>query len=192
VVAPVRQHFSFAEYLVLEEIAAVKHEFLGGHVWAMAGGSPAHAAVAANVIAALSAQLRDRPCRVFNGDLRVRVLATGLGTYPDVSVVCGRLETDPADPRGNTVTNPVVLVEVLSPSTEEYDRGEKLAHYRKIPSLAEVVLIAHDERRLEVWHREGERWTVDVFRAGERARLASLGCELAIDEVYRDPLEGLA
>jgi Uma2 family endonuclease len=190
VVAPVRQHFSFAEYLALEEIAAVKHEFLGGHVWAMAGGSPAHAAVAANVIAALSAQLRERPCRVFTSDLRVRVLATGLGTYPDVSVVCGRHEIDPADPRGNTVTNPVVLVEVLSPSTEEYDRGEKLAHYRRIPSLAEVVLIAHDERRLEVWRRDGERWTVDVFRAGERARLASLGCELAIDEVYRDPLDG--
>lgn len=186
-VAPVRQLFSFEEYLALEEIAAVKHEFLGGHVWAMAGGTPAHAAIAANVIALLSAQLRDRPCRVFTGDLRIRVPATGLGTYPDVTVVCGHLETDPADPRGNTVTNPQVLVEVLSPSTEEYDRGEKLAHYQRIVSLAEVVLIAHDERRLEVWRREGDHWTLDVFRAGARARLASLGCELDVAEVYRDP-----
>lgn len=187
-VAPVRQRFSFVEYLVLEEIAVVKHEFLDGHVWAMAGGTPAHAAIAANVIALLSAQLRDRPCRVFTSDLRIRVQATGLGTYPDVSVVCGRLETDPADPRGNTVTNPAVLVEVLSPSTEEYDRGEKLAHYQRIPSLAEIVLVAHDERRLEVWRRQGDHWTVDVFRDGDRARLPSLGIELAVAEVYRDPL----
>ena len=187
-VAPVRQYFSFAEYLELEEIAAVKHEFLGGHVWAMAGGTPAHAAIAANVIALLSAQLRGRPCRVFTSDLRIRVLATGLGTYPDVTVVCGQLETDPADPRGNTVTNPLVLVEVLSPSTEEYDRGEKLAHYQRIPSLAEIVLIAHNDRRLEVWRREGDRWTLDVFRADERAQLASIGSELAVAEVYRDPL----
>lgn len=185
----VRQHFSFAEYLSLEEIAAVKHEFLGGHVWAMAGGTPAHAAIAANVIALLSEQLRGRPCRVFTGDLRIRVHATGLGTYPDVSVVCGKLETDPDDPRGNTVTNPTALVEVMSPSTEEYDRGEKLAHYQRIPSLTEVVLVAHDERRLEVWRRDGGRWTLDVYRAGERARLPSIG-ELAVDEVYRDPLAG--
>jgi Uma2 family endonuclease len=188
VVAPVRQRFSFVEYLTLEEIAGVKHEFLDGHVWAMAGGTPAHAAIAANVIALLSAQLRDRPCRVFTSDLRIRVQATGLGTYPDVSVVCGRLETDPADPSGNTVTNPAVLVEVLSPSTEEYDRGEKLAHYQRIPSLAEIVLIAHDERRLEVWRRQGDHWTVDVFRDGDRARLPSLESELAVAEVYRDPL----
>lgn len=186
-VAPARQYFSFAEYLALEEIAAVKHEFLDGHVWAMAGGTPAHAAVAANVIALLSAQLRGRPCRVFTSDLRIRVLATGLGTYPDVTVVCGRLETDPADPQGNTVTNPLVLVEVLSPSTAEYDRGEKLSHYQRIPSLGEVVLIAHDERRLEVWRREGDHWTLDVFRAGARARLASIESELDVAEVYRDP-----
>lgn len=185
--APARQYFSFAEYLALEEIAAVKHEFLDGHVWAMAGGTPTHAAIAANVIALLSMQLRGRPCRVFTSDLRIRVLATGLGTYPDVTVVCGGLETDPADPQGNTVTNPLVLVEVLSPSTAEYDRGEKLSHYQRIPSLGEVVLIAHDERRLEVWRREGDHWTLDVFRAGERARLASIESELDVAEVYRDP-----
>jgi Uma2 family endonuclease len=84
--------------------------------------------------------------------------------------------------------NPLVLVEVLSPSTAEYDRGEKLSHYQRIPSLAEVVLIAHDERRLEVWRREGDHWTVDVFRAGERARLASIESELVVADVYRDPL----
>jgi Uma2 family endonuclease len=187
-VAPARQYFSFAEYLALEEIAAVKHEFLDGHVWAMAGGTPAHAAIAANVIALLSVQLRGRPCRVFTSDLRIRVLATGLGTYPDVTVVCGRLEADPADPQGNTVTNPLVLVEVLSPSTAEYDRGEKLSHYQRIPSLAEVVLVAHDERRLEIWRREGDHWTLDVFRVGERARLASIESDLVVADVYRDPL----
>lgn len=186
-VVPAGELFSFEEYVALEEIGGDKSEFLGGHIRVMARGTPAHAAIAANVIALLSAQLRDRPCRVFTSDLRIRVQATGLGTYPDVTVVCEHLETDPADPRGNTVTNPRVLVEVLSPSTEEYDRGEKLAHYQRISSLAEIVLVAHDERRLEVWHREGDHWTLDVFRAGERAGLASLGCDLDVTEVYRDP-----
>ena len=187
-VAPVRQHFSFAEYVELEEVAGVKHEFLGGHVWAMAGGSPAHAATAANVIASLAAQLRDRPCRVFTGDLRIRIKATGLGTYPDVTVVCGRLETDPDDPRGNTVTNPAVLVEVLRPSTEAYDRGEKLAHYQRIPSLTAIVLVAHDERRLEVWRRVADHWTLEVFRDDQHATLEAIGATLPVAEVYRDPL----
>jgi Uma2 family endonuclease len=188
VVSLVRQRFTFAEYLALEEMAAIKHEFLDGNAWAMAGGTPEHAAIAANIIASLSAQLRDRPCRVYTGDLRVRVKATGLGTYPDVTVVCAQLETDPDDPRGHTVTNPKVLVEVLSPSTEDYDRGEKLAHYKRVDSLAEIVLVAHDEPRVEVWRRRGDHWTLEVARDDERAQLESIGAELPLADVFRDPL----
>jgi Uma2 family endonuclease len=185
---PVRQRFSFDDYLALEERSQYKHEFLEGHVWAMAGGSPDHGAVAANVIALLGGQLRDRPCRVFTSDVRIRVRATGLATYPDVSVVCGQQEPDPDDPKKNTVINPCVLVEVLSPSTEAYDRGEKLAHYQQIDSLREVVLIAHEENRIELWRRDGARWLLDVFRGDTAAPIASLGCALPLREVYRNPL----
>src|SRR5215212_185514 len=111
---------SYAEYLAAENKTDVRHEWLRGEVFAMAGGTPEHAALAAAVIAALSAALRDRPCRVFSADARVRVLATGLSTYSDVTVVCGRLETDPED--ANAIINPVLLIEVLSDSTEAYDR----------------------------------------------------------------------
>lgn len=188
-VSAVRQRFSFRDYVELEEISNVKHEFLEGHVWAMAGGTPDHARIAANLITLLGTALRGKPCAVFSADLRVRVRATGLGTYPDVSVVCGALERDPDDPRQHTVLNPKVVIEVLSPSTEEYDRGEKLAHYKQVPSLDEIVLVAHDEPRLEVWRRrDGDRWTVDVARETGAAHLASLQLDLPLGEIYRDPL----
>jgi len=186
-----RQRFTFDEYLVLEEIAEVKHEFLDGEVWAMAGGSPEHAAIIGNVTTLLNVQLRGQRSRVHSTELRVRVKATGLGTYPDVTVICGRLERDPDDRTGHTAINPRVLVEVLSPSTEGYDRGEKLAHYQAVPSLAEIVLVAHDRNEIEVLRREDDgTWSRHV--AGERqvARLTSIACDLAVDEVYRDPLAG--
>lgn len=182
-----RQRFGFDEYLRLEEDSNVKHEFLNGEVWAMAGGSPGHAAIGANVISLLRSALEGRPCQVFTSDLRVRVRETGLATYPDASVVCDELELDPDDPKGHTATNPRVLAEVLSPSTEAYDRGEKLAHYKRIPSLSEAVLVAHDARQVIVWRRRDDGWTQHLFGAGETVHLESLGCELPVDEIYRDP-----
>jgi Uma2 family endonuclease len=185
---PARQVYSFDEYLRLEEMSPlVKHEFLEGAVWAMAGGTPEHAAVATNISTLLNNQLRDRPCRVYGSDLRVRVRATGLGTYPDVSVVCGRLEVDPDDPKKHTATNPCVLVEVLSPSTEMYDRNEKVEHYKRIESLQEIVLVAHDQRCVEVVRRTPQGWTQTVYRDGA-AEIPSLSCRLPLSEVYRDPL----
>lgn len=99
-----RQRFTFDEYLLLEDVAGVKHEYLDGQAWAMADGSPEHAGVAGSVLALLAARRHGKPCRVFSSDLRVRVTATGLGTYPDVTVVCGSLELDPEDKKGHTVT----------------------------------------------------------------------------------------
>jgi Uma2 family endonuclease len=183
-----RQRFAFQDYLVLEEASTVKHEFLDGHVWAMAGGIPEYGALAASVIALIANQLRGRPCRVFTSDVRIRVRATGLATYPDVSVICGRQETDPDDLKGNTLINPTVLVEVLSSSTEDYDRGEKLAHYKQIPSVQEIVLVAHEEQRIELWRRESDHWMLAVARRDATAVLESLGCELPLSEVYRNPL----
>lgn len=183
-----RQRFSFDEYVELEGAATTKHEFLDGEVWAMAGGSPTHAAVAASLIRMLGEALRGRPWRVFTSDLRIRVRETGLATYPDASVVCGAIEVDPDDPRGHSVSNPIVLVEVLSPSTEDYDRGEKLAHYKRIPSLREIVLVAHDDPRIDVWRRLDDRWTLRSFRTGEAVVLESLAIALSVADVYFDPL----
>ncbi len=187
VAEPARQKYSFQDYVALEAMSPVKHEFLGGHVWAMAGGTPEHAAVAVNVSTLLSVALRGRPCRVYSSDLRIRVMATGLGTYPDVTVVCGSPQFDLQDANGHTVVNPTVVVEILSPSTEDYDRGEKLAHYQRIDSLEEIVLVAHSERRVHVWRRQGATWVEQIFSSGA-ANLESVSCTLPLDEIYRDPL----
>jgi len=185
-----RHRYSYADYLVLEEASNVKHEFFGGEIYALAGGSPDHAALAMNLGAALLAGIGNRPCRVFSSDLRLRVLATGLATYPDVTVVCGPLERDPENRL--TVTNPSLVAEVLSNSTEDYDRGEKLEHYKRIPSLRECLLVSHREPRIEVWRRGNGGWERHTAGRGERLRLDSLDCEIAVDDVYRGGLEDSA
>ena len=182
--------FSFADYVRVEEDSPIKHEFFKGQVWAMAGGSPRHAAIAARIIAALTLQLRDRPCEVFTSDLRVRVSATGLGTYPDASVVCGSLLIDVEDPKRHTITNPKVLVEVTSPSTEEYDRGDKREQYQTIPSLEELVLVSQDTQSIYIWRRESDGWSEHIVTGSAVAELASISCRLSLDEIYRDPLQG--
>lgn len=185
--APERR-YTFREYLELEASSDLRYEFFDGAVYAMSGGSPEHSGLAANVIQLLGAQLVGKPCRVFTSDLRVRVLETGLATHPDVSVVCGGLERDPED--SNTATNPVVIVEVLSPSTQRYDREEKAAHYRRIPSLAGYVLISQEEQRLEVFSRNADgSWTLREARNGA-VELKAIGCSLAVADVYRNPLQG--
>lgn len=187
--APARHRHTYHDYLVLERSANVKHEFLAGEIYAMAGGTPEHAALAANVTASLGAQLRGRSCQAFSSDLRVRVQATGLATYPDVTVVCGRAERDSED--RDAVVNPTLLVEVTSPSTEDYDRREKLEHYQQIPSLREVVLVSHRERCVEVFRRgDDTAWHRSEARAGQSLALASVAGSLAVDEIYRDALSG--
>ena len=162
-----RIHYSFAEYLSLEAASNVKHEFLDGQIYGMAGGTPEHAALAAALGGLLFARLQGGPCRSYGADLRVRVLATGLATYPDLTVVCGRLERDPDDE--NAVVNPTLLVEIPSPSTAQYDRGDKFEHYKRIPSLREYVVVAQDRRELEIWTKAADgTW---------QARLASNGCK---------------
>ena len=181
--------FTFEDYALIDADSHLKHEFVDGQVWAMSGGTPEHAALSVAVSTLLSAALLERSCRVFSADLRIRVKATGLGTYPDVSVVSGHLDLDADDPRQHTVVNPRVLVEVLSPSTEAYDRGDKLAHYKQIPSLDEVVFVAHDRREIEVVRREPDgSWSRHVAQDGELAHLTSIGCDLPVSAVYRDPL----
>lgn len=184
-----RVRYTRAEYLSLERSSKDKHEYLDGNIYAMAGGSREHAAVAGNVITLLNLALRGRPCAVHSSDLRIRVLETGLETYPDVSVVCGRAEIDPDD--AHVVTNPIVVVEVTSASTETSGRGDKLDHYKRIASLREAVFVSHREKLVEVVRREADgSWTRHEARLGRAAKIESLDCELPVDEVYRDPLAG--
>jgi len=182
--------YTFDDYLQVEQDSAVKHEFVDGRILAMSGGTPAHAGITSNVARLLGNALEGRPCRVFSPDLRVRVAATGIGTYADVTVICGKVELDAADPKQHTALNPRVLVEVLSPSAEDYDRGDKLGHYKRIESLAEVVFVAHDRREVEVVRREPDgSWSRHIARDGDDVQLASLGCALSVSAIYLDPLE---
>ena len=181
-----RPRYTLAEYLRVEEMSNVRHEFLDGEIFGMAGGTPEHGRIAANIIMLLGMRTSHRRCAVFTSDVRVRVAATGLDTYPDVTVVCGRLEYDSLDP--HAIANPTLLVEVTSPSTEAYDRGEKLNHYKRISSLQEVAIVSHGERRVEVWSRWEGEWRVERFGASEHVRLASIDADLPVDEIYLDPL----
>jgi Uma2 family endonuclease len=181
-----RVHYTYAEYLVLEEESSVRHEFLDGEIYAMAGGSPDHAALAAALIRIVGGQLPPG-CRVFTSDLRVRIAATGLTTYPDAAVVCGRTQRSPDDPLA--VTNPVLLVEVTSPSTEEYDRGEKLRHYTAMPSVREVLFVSHRKPELTLHRRDEPAWTSVSAAAGAVLELASVAALVAVDELYRGGLE---
>lgn len=175
--------YTWAEYLALEASSNVKHEFLDGQIYAMAGGTPEHAALAATVIGLLFPQLRDGRCRAHDADLRVRVRETGLATYPDVTVVCGKRERDPDD--AQAVTNPTLIVEVLSRSTEAYDRGDKFEHYKRLASLREYVLVSHRERTVEVWTRASDdTWTKSVSGDGAVARLDSIDAHLDVSELY--------
>jgi Uma2 family endonuclease len=143
---------SYAEYLAYERDSGMKHEYENGEIFAMAGGSRRHNALASRVSAALE-NARKPTCIAFQSDQRIRVLATGKATYPDASMVCGPIEGDPADPGGATITNPTLIVEVLSPSTEQEDRGNKWQHYQLIPSLQEYVLVSQSHRRVERYRR---------------------------------------
>jgi Uma2 family endonuclease len=181
--------YSYEDYVAVEELSTIRHEFLAGEILAMAGGTPEHAAMAAEVIGQLREQLRGGPCRVFTSDLGVRVLATGLATYPDASVVCGPTERDPE--KKTSVTNPRVLVEVTSDSTEDYDRGEKLEHYKRIPTLTDVVIVSHRGPLIDVWSRAtaDSAWTKRTAGGGATVELGGVDCTLDVSGIHAAALE---
>jgi Uma2 family endonuclease len=170
------------EYLTFERASDGKHEYYRGETFAMSGGTPAHSLIAMNLARELGNALRRSPCQVHSSDLRIRVSATGLYTYPDLSVVCGGLEFD--DEHHDTLLNPRVIFEVLSPSTESYDRGKKFENYRMISSLMDYVLVRQDEAVVEHYARQQDGWLLRTLRAGDTLRLESIGCEAAVDEIY--------
>lgn len=173
------------EYLARERAAETKHELIHGQIVAMAGASIRHNAMVANVVTALHARLRGKGCYTLPSDQRTHVPATGLYTYPDVSVICGDPERHRKD--SETVLNPRVLVEVLSKSTEGYDRGAKFAHYRSIESLQTYVMINLEEPRVERYERGEGVWTLhDTFGDDATLELPALGISVPLRELYVD------
>lgn len=177
--------YTYADYVALERDSSTKHEFFDGEIYAMAGGSEEHSALAAEIVRALGNAVSDRPCRVHTSDLRVYVEASGLATFPDGSVICGALAQHAPSPTA-TAVNPIVLVEVTSDSSEEYDTGGKLEHYRTIPTLRDYVIVSHRERRITVHHRGDDGgWVTRVAISGGNVLVESVGCELRVDLIYR-------
>ena len=174
------------EYLRRERDAAQKHEYYHGEVFAMAGGSPDHSLVIANFSREIGNRLKGGPCRVYDSNLRVRIPRTTLYTYPDVSVICGERQFDPLDGNKETVLNPTVLVEVLSPTTESWDRGGKFRNYQQIESLREYVLVSTDKMLVETFLRQPEGSWIYHPAAGReaRVRLNALGIDLPLSEIY--------
>jgi len=174
------------EYLRREYDAVERHQYYRGEVFAMSGGSPAHSLIIANVIRELGLRLKGKPCRVYDSNLRVRVPRTTLYTYPDATVACGPLQFDTLDKRQETILNPTLVVEALSPTTEAWDRGGKFESYRQIESLREYVLVASQQALIETYFRQaGGTWIYSA--AGERGSIVpfnSLGIELPLAEVY--------
>lgn len=176
-------YIDYADYLAIERDTDQRHEWLDGAIYAMAGGTILHGELAAAMIAELRALALPRGCRVATSDVKLRVLATGLATYPDVSVVCGPVAVDPASP--HTITNPVLLVEVLSEGTERYDRGEKFAHYRRIPTLRDYVIVSQHRPLIEVYSRDDAGlWILREAEAGGSVPLSALPGALDVDRVY--------
>lgn len=172
------------DYLALERESEQKHEYLNGEIFAMVGASKAHNLIVTNLVAELRQQLKKRPCRVYSNDMRVKVGPSGLYTYPDVVVACGEDRFD--DEHRDTLLNPTVLVEVLSESTKDYDRGEKFTHYRRLDSLQDYLLIAQDRCHVEHYQRQPEnRWLLSETDDPDAVvRLVSIDCRLALREVY--------
>ncbi len=182
---PKQKYISPEEYLAIERDSLERHEYFDGEIFLMAGTSEEHANISSNVNISLGTQLKKRSCKSYQSDLRVHIPATGLYTYPDVIVVCGKpqlLEDDYLD----TLLNPDLIVEVLSPSTADYDKGTKFDHYRTIDSLKEYVLVWQDKKRVARFTKQTDGgWTLNDF-IGEEAEivLSSINCKLLMEDIY--------
>lgn len=170
------------EYLAWDLAHEGKHEFVNGEMWAMAGAHTVHNLVTSNVTIGMGARLRGSGCRMYASDMRVAIDETGLYCYPDLTVVCGPPETVATTPP--TLTNPRVVIEVLSPSTASFDKDVKFAHYRRRASVAAVLFVAWPERRVELYSRGAEGWLLTEARDAEVLRVPVLGIDLPLDEVY--------
>ncbi len=181
-----KQIYTLEQYLALERVAPYKSEFYRGQVFAMSGGSPRHNTISINLATSLRGRLRGTPCRPYNSDQRMRIPTNGLSTYPDVSVVCGELQLDAQD--RDAIVNPRVILEVLSQSTERYDRGKKFDLYRQLEPLREYILVSQDEPQVERFVRQEDgAWLLTVYKGLEtELELATLDCVMPLSEIYED------
>jgi Uma2 family endonuclease len=171
------------EYLAAEREATTRSEYFNGEVYAMAGASREHVAIVANLTYLFVGQFKGRPCSTFTNDMRLKVSETGLYAYPDVMALCGEPHFE--DSAADTLTNPSVIIEVLSESTERYDRGDKFAHYRRLASLRDYVLVSQRRPRLEHYTRRGEDWVLrEIDGLDAVLRLPDIGCELPLADIY--------
>ena len=179
-----RTYLTPEEYIAAERKATLKSEYLSGEIVAMSGASLAHNLITVNTVSHLYNQLVESGCRVFTSDMRVGISAGVSYFYPDIVVVCDepRFEDDTLD----TLINPIVVIEVLSPSTEAYDRGEKSVRYRQLESLQEYILISQNQVHVEHYLRQGKQWMLSEFSALEDVLpLISIGAELSLNQIYR-------
>jgi Uma2 family endonuclease len=181
--APSTDFITAAEYLEIERKAEIKSEYIAGRMYAMSGASRQHNLIAGNTLSEIHPQLRGKDCQAYVSDMRVKVSPTGIYTYPDVVAVCGEPRFE--DAHVDTLLNPTVIVEVLSRSTEAYDRGEKFAHYRRIESLREYVLVAQDKIRIEHYRRDGEEWVLsEISDPAGILHLPSIDCQVSVAAMY--------
>ena len=179
------------EYIALERKATLKSEYLNGEILAMSGASNAHNLITLDIATELNIQLREKDCLVYANDMRVRTSPTGAYFYPDVAVVCNRPVFE--DNVFDTLLNPIIVVEVLSPSTEAYDKGEKFAHYQELTSLREYILVSQNRTRVEQYRLIKTQWVQTEFhRQEDVVPLASIGCELRLQDIYRRVPEVMA
>ncbi|MBN2885831.1 MAG: Uma2 family endonuclease [Chromatiaceae bacterium] len=182
---------SFDDWLAMERAATdQRSEYVAGEIFAMAGGSEEHNLIVANVVREFGNQLKGRPCRVYPSDMKVHIAAADVGAYPDVMVICG--ERAFHDGRRDVVTNPVLIVEVLSDSTEAYDRGDKFRYYRSLPSLQAYLLLSQERMQAELFERRPDgTWSLSTYQEPSDAiPLPVIEAELALAEVY-DKVEGI-
>jgi Uma2 family endonuclease len=181
--APRTDFITAAEYLEIERKADIKSEYVAGRMYAMSGVSRRHSLIAGNLYSAIHPQLRGKNCEAHMADMRVKVSPTGMYTYPDIIAVCGDARFE--DAHVDTLLNPTVLIEILSDSTEAYDRGEKFAHYRRLESLREYVLVAQNKIRIEHYRREGEQWVLSEVSDPDAAlHLPSIDCRVGVAAIY--------
>ncbi|MBD2159669.1 Uma2 family endonuclease [Limnothrix sp. FACHB-1083] len=174
-------YFTPEAYFAWEEKQLERHELIDGHVYAMSGGTQNHSAIKLTIGSLISNHLRSGDCRVFNSDLKINISNTSNYTYPDLSVTC-----DPRDREHPLyITYPCLIVEVLSPSTEAYDRGKKFEKYRRNPNLIDYVLVSSEEVAVDIYHKNSAGdWLILSYRSGDQVELQSIGLTVAIEEFY--------
>jgi Uma2 family endonuclease len=184
--AQAKKRYTPAEYYALEEQATYKSDYYEGEIFDMSGGTATHSLIIMNLGIAVGSRLRGKPCTAYDSNMRLKIEASSLRTYPDVTVYCEKLRYDPEDPRNTTALNPTALFEVLSPTTESYDRGLKAVNYRLVKSLRAYAFVAKDRPSVELHYRQpsGEWAIKDIHGMEASVLLEAIGIELPLSEIY--------